>query len=271
MGNQDFNQNVQANYANPNPPLKPKKKKRVGLIILLSLVIIIAIAVGGFFIGNKMLSYLNFGNQKVDYTQLDYTNAMNKAGINFSFEGMTESQIKDFKNSDDYNWTFSDFAKKSFTLMPAELNALVNELLPQNFWLEHIKLNGNKDKKVEMSGEVNTKLLIEELGKNIGGMNPILENAFKLLPKKVNLSVLGDLGINNGKLNMDFDSLKIGPVDLLSLLKTNNLDIFDEDSMLDGINSVLTGLDIETFMLDDHGNFLFDGMLPQTIHVSPKD
>ncbi|MDD2262373.1 MAG: zinc ribbon domain-containing protein [Clostridia bacterium] len=266
----------QNQYAPMNQQMMmPPKKKHTGLKVFLAFIIIIGLAVGAFLIFKPNIRLFGPKNLGVKYTQMDYQSALAKTGINISFNGLTGQALQDFKddsknqelNIEDYNWEFSDYQQRTFTLSPQEATALLNEIAPDFFWFDDVQVKINPDGTMEGSSRLNVDKILDELFPDL--KDEIPSELSTLLPSSVNIYSSGTVSIQNNQLTGNPDVFKIGPVNLPEEYMTDeSIEIMGD--VFSRIYTIIPGLEIYSLGSDANGNFVFDGLIPQTVNVAPK-
>ena len=251
------------------------KKKRIGLKVFLVLLLIVVLGVAAIIIFKPNIKLFGPKNLGVKYTQVDYQNALAKTGININFNGMTQQQLEAFKDDNknqdlkisDYNWEFSDYEQRNFTLTPSEATALLNEIAPDFFWFEDIQVKVNPDGTMEGSSTLNVDKILDELFYDLKDQIP--SELSSLLPGTVNIYSQGTVSITNNQLSGNPEVFKIGPVNLPEqYMNDESIEVMED--IFSRIYTIIPGLEIYSLGSDANGNFTFDGLIPQTVNVTPK-
>ena len=260
-------QSYQPAYA--GMPMKaPKKKKHIGRWIALILLLAVVGAVG-WFIGT--LSLFGPKDLGVDYTMADFNNAMAKTGIKINFNNMSDAELEQFKadlkgkklNIDDYNWEFTDYQRKTFALSPSEATALLNEIAPNFWWFDNLQVNILPDGTMEGSSTADIKRLKTDLFSDVADQIPIP------LPDKVNIYSKGVVSITDNTLTGNPEKFNVGPLPLPDQFMTpDSVDTIASYS--ERIYTKIPGLEINSLGADADGNFAFDGVIPQSVTITPK-
>ncbi|HOD93654.1 MAG TPA: zinc ribbon domain-containing protein [Clostridia bacterium] len=264
------------NQAYAQMPMQPKKK-RTGLKVFLVLLLVIALGVTAIIIFKPNINFKLFGpkNLGVKYTQADYQSAVAKTGIDINFNGMTVQQLEEFKDDNknqdlsiaDYNWEFSNYEQRTFTLTPSEATALLNEIAPNFFWFEDIQVKVNPDGTMEGSSTLKVDKILDELFYDLKDQIP--SEISSLLPGNVNIYSSGTVNITNNQLSGNPEVFKVGPVNLpQQYMNDESIDVMN--SVFSRIYTVIPGFEIYSLGSDSNGNFVFDGLIPQTVNVTPK-
>lgn len=264
------------------PPYNPKtvkpKKKRTGLKVFLVLLVIIILATAAFYIVRNIIPNFKLIKPKnlgVNYTQVDYQNAVAKTGVNITFDGMSGQQLEKFKadsknkdaNIEDYNFEFSNYQQQTFTLTPSEATALLNEIAPGFFWFNDIQVKANPDGTMEGSSTLKVDKILNDLFYDVKDQIPSELSA--LLPSTVNIYSRGTINIQNNQLTGNPEEFKIGPVNVpQKYMDQDGIEVMDD--MFSRIYTVIPGFEIYSLGSDSNGNFLFDGLIPQTVNVTHK-
>lgn len=255
-------------------PVQPKKK-RTGLKVFLVLLLIAALGVAAFIVFKPNIKLFGPKNLGVKYTQADYQNALAKTGIDIDFNGMSQQQLEAFKDDNknqdlkisDYNWEFSNYEQRNFTLTPSEATALLNEIAPDFFWFEDIQVKVNPDGTMEGSSTLNVDKILDELFYDLKDQIP--SELSSLLPGTVNIYSQGTVSITNNQLSGNPEVFKIGPVNLPEqYMNDESIEVMED--VFSRIYTIIPGLEIYSLGSDANGNFTFDGLIPQTVNVTPK-
>lgn len=251
------------------------KKKRTGLKVFLVLLLIVVLGVSAIIIFKPNIKLFRPKNLGIKYTQADYQNALAKTGIDINFNGMSQQQLEAFKDDNknqdlkisDYNWEFSNYEQCTFTLTPSEATALLNEIAPDFFWFEDIQVKVNPDGTMEGSSTLNVDKILDELFYDLKDQIP--SELSSLLPGTVNIYSQGTVSITNNQLSGNPEVFKVGPVNLPEQYM-NDESISVMENVFSRIYTIIPGLEIYSLGSDANGNFTFDGLIPQTVNVTPK-
>jgi len=244
------------------------KKKGKGKVVFL-IILLVILGVGAYFAAG-MFGFLPPKDLGVTYTEADYTSAMEKVGTTATLDGMSGDQLKEFLaankgqklNINDYNWNFSDYENKTFTLTPAEATALLNEIAPNFFWFDKLQVNILPDGSMQGSSQADIGRLKTDLYSDVAGSIPIP------IPDKVNLYGAGSISIEGNVLTSSPTKLDLGSVPLPDQYMTGeNVAIIS--TYLQRIYTVVPGLEIYSLKASD-GSFAFDGKVPQTVEITKK-
>lgn len=247
----------------------PRRKKRIGLWIFLTILLLI-IALAVWFLGS--FSFLGPKNLGVKYTQEDFESAILKTGMTITFDGKSGQTLEEYKEAikdqklsiKDYNWEFSDYQEKTFTLTPQEATALLNNIAPNFWWFEDIQVNILPDGTMEGSSTVDVERLKNDLLSDVADDIPIT------LPESINIYSKGRLSITDNAISAQPEEFKVGLVTLPEEYMTaESVDVMEE--YFARIYTIVPGLEIKSLGTDSSGNFVFDGIIPQTVNVTPKN
>ncbi len=268
---------VQAPQQTPVPPIQPsiKKKKHTGRWVTLAILLLIVCGVL-WFVGTITGNILGIIPIKpkdlgVRYTAADYASAIQKTGIAVTYNGKTGQDLEQYKktlgnkslNINDYNWQFTDFQPKSFTLTPAEATALLNEVAPGVFWFKNIQVNVLPDGTMAGSSTVNVAKLKKELLSDVASQIPIP------LPDSVNIYSKGNLSIHSNVLTASPQEATIGSIGLPKQYMTPQT-AATASPYLQRIYTVIPGLQINDLKANANGTIQFDGVIPQKVTVTDK-
>jgi len=254
-------------YAGTPPYAPVKKKKHIGLWITIAILLSIIVLIG-WFVNSLLFSPKNLG---VKYTQADYDSAIEKTGIQTTFDGMSGDELDQYIDSlngqklniDDYNWEFTDYQQKSFTLTPSEASALLNGIAPAFWWFDNVQVNVLPDGTMEGSSTLDVKSIMNDLYSDVADQIPIS------LPQKVNIYSRGAISITDNKLTCDPQTFNIGPIALPEEYMTEeSVNVISE--YMERIYTIIPDMEINSLTTDTNGNIIFDGVIPQSITVTPK-
>ncbi len=242
-----------------------KKKKFKIKYILLSVLLIIILIITWLFFSLFLIKPKNLG---ISYTYEDYINAIEKTGMQISFDGLTDEDLEEYKknsskkNIHDFNWEFSDYKEKSFTLTNEEATALLNNIAPGFWWFENLQVKVDSNGVMQGSSRADISRLKRDLYSDVANDIPIP------LPNSVNIYSEGKIEINNNKLTGTPESFYVGAIPLPNNLMTQESISVMED-YFPRIYTIVPGLEINR-LSTENGEFVFEGIIPQTITVTPK-
>jgi len=205
----------------------------------------------------------------VTYTHEDYQNALAKTGIQIEFEGMTGDELEGYKmNAEpksfhDYDFEFSDYQHKEFTLSNSEATALLNEIAPGFWWFDDLQVKVNPDGSMEGSSKADIKRLKHDLYSDVADDVPLP------LPDRLNIYSKGHTTIENNQLNFNPDSFYLGSAPLPGRYLEDD-SVRTMEQYLPRIYEVVPGLEIRSLDANDDGEFVFDGVIPQKVTVNKK-
>jgi hypothetical protein len=85
----------------------------------------------------------------------------------------------------------------------------------------------------------------------------------------VNYLQQGTVSITNNQLSGNPEVFKIGPVNLPEqYMNDESIEVMED--VFSRIYTIIPGLEIYSLGSDANGNFTFDGLIPQTVNVTPK-
>ncbi|WP_340818088.1 hypothetical protein [Methanolobus sp. WCC4] len=205
----------------------------------------------------------------VEYTHEDYVSALEKTGMQIEFEGMTGEELEEYKQTaekksiNDYNFEFSDYERKEFTLTAAESTALLNEIAPGFWWFDDLQVKVLPDGTMEGSSTADIGRLKTDLYSDVADDVPFP------LPDKLNIYSKGRISVTNNQLSGDPESFYLGPVSLPdSYLEDESVSVMEE--YFPRIYTVVPGLEITSLDSNENGEFVFDGVIPQKVSVTKK-
>lgn len=147
----------------------------------------------------------------VEYTHEDYVSAQEKTGIQAEYEGLTGEELEAYKQEEkrngekksiqDYNFEFSGYERKEFTLTNEEATALLNELAPGFWWFDNLQVKVLPDGTMEGSSTADIMRLKSDLYSDVAEDVPIP------LPDKLNIYSKGRVSIKNNQLDGDPEAL----------------------------------------------------------------
>ena len=246
----------------------PKKKRHIARWIILTVLVIIIGVVAWFFASLMLFKPKDLG---VDYTKADYSSALAKTGVDVNFNNMSGEELENYKESlegkkldiNDYNWEFSQYEERTFTLTPSEATALLNEIAPAFWWFDDLQVNVLPDGTMEGSSRADVARLKTDLFSDVANKIPIP------LPDKVNIYSKGKISISNNVLTASPEDFKVGSTSLPDKYMTDeNVKIITP--YFERIYTVVPGLEIKSLKSDSDGNFVFDGKIPQKIKITEK-
>ncbi|HOZ88748.1 MAG TPA: hypothetical protein PK737_00740 [Bacilli bacterium] len=238
-------------------------------IIILSIVLIL-ILVGVWFFGS-LFGIFKPKDLGIRYTKADYQSILQKSGLEVVFEAKTGSDLKAYIDDtkgdklyiDDYNFTFSEYEQKKFTITPEEATAFLNEFAPSFFWFKNMQVNVLADGTMEESSTVDIGKLKVELYADVADKVPVP------IPNKVNIYSKGLFTVTDNKLTLQPEQILVGKVPVpKKYIEGNNLSVFSK--YLERIYNIVPGFKVNSFKADGKGNFYFDGIIPQKVIVTKK-
>lgn len=235
------------------------------LTILLVLAALIIWFVGSLFLFKPQ-------NLGVTYTQADYERSLEKTGIQIEFDGKSGKELEKYKETlgskklsiNDYIWEFSDYQPKSFTLSPSEASALLNEIAPAFWWFDNLQVNVLPDGTMEGSSTADIGRLKNDLYSDVNNSIPIP------LPDKLNIYSKGTINITGNRLTGDPQAFEIGSVPLPEQYLTDE-SVTVMAGYFERIYTVVPGLEIQSLTANKAGEFVFEGVIPQSVKVTPKN
>lgn len=206
----------------------------------------------------------------VRYTYEDYLSALEKTGIQVEYEGMTGAELEEYKKKNaekksihDYNFEFSDYERKQFTLSNEEATALLNELAPGFWWFDDLQVKVLPDGTMEGSSKADIARLKTDLYSDVADDVPLP------LPDKLNIYSKGKITVKNNQLNGDPETFYLGPVSMPDkYLEDESISTMEE--YFPRIYTVVPGLEIISLTSNSEGEFVFDGIIPQQVSVTKK-
>ncbi|MBC7086639.1 MAG: hypothetical protein H5T43_09850 [Methanomethylovorans sp.] len=234
----------------------------------------ILLAVSGLVIIGAFWVYASFSllgpkDLGVRYTHEDYISALEKTGIQVEYEGLTGEALEEYKKHTekksihDYNFEFSDYERKQFTLTNEEATALLNELAPGFWWFDNLQVKVLPDGTMEGSSTADIKRLKTDLYADVADDVPIP------LPDTLNIYSKGRISITNNQLNGDPESFTLGAVPLPDkYLEEESVNTMEE--YFSRIYTVIPGFEITSLTSNSEGEFVFDGIIPQKVSVTKK-
>ncbi|WP_321431210.1 hypothetical protein [uncultured Methanolobus sp.] len=235
---------------------------------------IVMLAVGLVVLGSIFWVYGSFSlfgpkDLGVRYTHEDYVSALEKTGMQIEFEGMTGEELEEYKQNaekksiNDYNFEFSDYQEKQFTLTAEESTALLNEIAPGFWWFDDLQVKVLPDGTMEGSSTADIGRLKSDLYSDVAGDVPIP------LPDTLNIYSKGKVSVTDNQLSGDPESFYLGSVPLSEkYLEEDSVDTMEE--YFPRIYTVVPGLEIKSLTSNSEGEFVFDGVIPQKVSVTKK-
>ncbi|MDK2834456.1 MAG: hypothetical protein PWR29_496 [Methanolobus sp.] len=205
----------------------------------------------------------------VRYTHEDYLSALQKTGIQVEYEGMTGEELEEYKKNaekksiHDYDFEFSEYERKEFTLTNEEATALLNELAPGFWWFDDLQVKVLPDGTMEGSSKADIGRLKTDLYSDVADDVPLP------LPDSLNIYSKGRVSVVNNQLNGNPESFYLGPVPLSDkYLEEESVSTMEE--YFPRIYTVVPGLEISSLTSNSNGEFVFDGVIPQKVSVTKK-
>jgi len=234
--------------------------------ILVAAVVLIFLSVFWVYASFSLLGPKDLG---VRYTHEDYVSALEKTGIQVEYEGLTGEALEEYKKNaekksiHDYNFEFSEYEQKEFTLTNEEATALLNELAPGFWWFDNLQVKVMPDGTMEGSSTADIKRLKTDLYSDVADDVPLP------LPDTLNIYSKGTISIKNDQLRGDPESFNLGAVSLPDkYLEEESVDTMEE--YFPRIYTVVPGLEINSLTSNSEGEFVFDGVIPQKVSVTAK-
>ncbi len=242
-----------------------KESGKIKYVFLVAFLIII----GSAFAVYASFSILGPKDLGVEYTHEDYLSALEKTGMEIEYKGMSGEVLEEYKTDapkesfQDYNFEFSDYERKQFTLTAEESTALLNELAPSFWWFDDLQVKASPDGTMEGSSKVDVKRLKSDLYSDVADDVPIP------LPDTLNIYSKGQISVKDNKLNGDPESFKLGAASLPGkYMEEGSVDVMEE--YFPRIYTVVPGLEINSLTSNSDGEFVFDGVVPQKVTVTEK-
>ncbi len=205
----------------------------------------------------------------VEYTHADYLSALETTGIMVEYEGMTGEELEEYKKNvekksiHDYNFEFSEYERKEFTLTAEESTALLNEIAPGFWWFDNLQVKVLSDGTMEGSSTADIKRLKTDLYSDVADDVPLP------LPDNLNIYSKGRISITNNQLSGDPEAFSLGAVSLPSkYMEDESVSVMEE--FFPRIYTVVPGLEINSLTSNSNGEFVFDGVIPQKVSVTKK-
>jgi len=241
------------------PDKKARRKRSRALIVFL---IFIALIAGGslYFFGT--LSFLKPKDLGVKYTREDYNNVIKKLGMNISKDLEEDKKSKGGLNYKDYNWSFSDYQHKTFTLTSSEVSAFFNYIAPDFWWFKDTQASIDSNGDIITSSKADISKMKRDLFSDVASKIPVP------LPSSANLYTKGDFSIVNNKIIMTPKVFEVGSIGIPKQYTTgSNLAVFS--NYLERFITVIPELKINNAGVKD-GQFFFDGVVPTKVSVTHK-
>lgn len=241
------------------------EKSNLKYVLLVAFVLILA-SVSWVYASFSLFGPKDLG---VEYTHEDYLSAIEKTGIQIEYEGMAGEELEEYKKNaekksiNDYNFEFSDYKQKQFTLTAAESTALLNEIAPGFWWFDDLQVKVLPDGTMEGSSTADIKRLKSDLYADVADDVPIP------LPDSLNIYSKGRVSVTNNQLTGDPETFYLGAVPLPdSYLEEESVNTMEE--YFPRIYTVVPGLEINSLTSNSDGEFVFDGVIPQKVSVTKK-
>ncbi|MCC7575644.1 MAG: hypothetical protein KK926_02260 [Methanomethylovorans sp.] len=234
--------------------------------ILLAAVVLILLSVSWVYASFSLLGPKDLG---VKYTHEDYVSALEKTGIQVEYEGLSGEALEEYKKNaekksiHDYNFEFSEYEQKEFTLTNEEATALLNEIAPGFWWFDNLQVKVMPDGTMEGSSTADIKRLKTDLYSDVADDVPLP------LPDSLNIYSKGRISVTNNQLSGDPETFYLGAVPLPEkYMEEDSVSVMEE--YLPRIYTVVPGLEITSLTSNPDGEFVFDGVIPQKVSVTKK-
>lgn len=234
--------------------------------ILLAAVVLILLSVSWVYASFSLLGPKDLG---VKYTHEDYVSALEKTGIQVEYEGLSGEALEEYKKNaekksiHDYNFEFSEYEQKEFTLTNEEATALLNEIAPGFWWFDNLQVKVMPDGTMEGSSTADIKRLKTDLYSDVADDVPLP------LPNSLNIYSKGRISVTNNQLSGDPETFYLGAVPLPEkYMEEDSVSVMEE--YLPRIYTVVPGLEITSLTSNPDGEFVFDGVIPQKVSVTKK-
>lgn len=234
--------------------------------ILLAAVVLILLSVSWVYASFSLLGPKDLG---VKYTHEDYVSALEKTGIQVEYEGLSGEALEEYKKNaekksiHDYNFEFSEYEQKEFTLTNEEATALLNEIAPGFWWFDNLQVKVLPDGTMEGSSTADIKRLKTDLYSDVADDVPLP------LPDSLNIYSKGRISVTNNQLSGDPETFYLGAVPLPEkYMEEDSVSVMEE--YLPRIYTVVPGLEITSLTSNPDGEFVFDGVIPQKVSVTKK-
>ncbi|ABE51180.1 hypothetical protein [Methanococcoides burtonii] len=242
-----------------------EEKGKLKYVFMIAFLLII----GGVFSAYASFSLLGPKDLGVEYTHEDYLSALEKTGMEIEYKGLTGEALEEYKKDapkesfHDYNFEFSEYERKEFTLTAEESTALLNEIAPAFWWFDDLQVKVSPDGTMEGSSTADIKRLKADLYSDVVDDVPIP------LPNTLNIYSKGQISITNNQLSAQPESFKLGPASLPTKYMSDESVSVMED-YFPRIYTVVPGLEINSLTSNSNGEFVFDGVIPQKVSVTEK-
>ncbi|MDR6223803.1 hypothetical protein [Methanococcoides alaskense] len=242
-----------------------EEKSKVKYVFMIAFLLII----GGVFSAYASFSLLGPKDLGVEYTHEDYLSALEKTGMEIEYNGLTGEALEEYKKDatkesiHDYNFEFSEYERKQFTLTAEESTALLNEIAPSFWWFDDLQVKVSPDGTMEGSSSVDIKRLKADLYPDVADDIPIP------LPDKLNIYSKGQISITDNKLSGNPEVFNLGPAPLPAEYMADESVSVMED-YFPRVYTVVPGLEINSLTSNSNGEFVFDGVIPQKVSVTEK-
>jgi hypothetical protein len=234
--------------------------------VLLAVIVLILVSVSWVYASFSLLGPKDLG---VQYTHEDYLSALEKTGMQIEYEGMTGEELEEYKKNaekksiQDYNFEFSEYERKEFTLTAEESTALLNEIAPGFWWFDDLQVKASPDGTMEGSSTADIKRLKEDLYSDVAGDVPLP------LPDRLNIYSKGQISVTNNQLNGEPEEFNLGAVSLPGkYMEEESVSVMED--YFPRIYTVVPGLEITSLTSNSDGEFVFDGVIPQKVSVTKK-
>ncbi|WP_242492653.1 hypothetical protein [Methanolobus psychrotolerans] len=234
--------------------------------MLLAVFVLILASVSWVYASFSLLGPKDLG---VDYTHEDYLSALEKTGMQIEYEGMTGAELEEYKKDaekksiNDYDFEFSDYQRKEFTLTAEESTALLNEIAPGFWWFDNLQVKVLPDGTMEGSSTADIKRLKTDLYSDVADDVPLP------LPDSLNIYSKGRISVTNNQLSGDPEKFSLGAVSLPDkYLEDESVSVMED--YFPRIYTVVPGLEITSLTSNSDGEFVFDGVIPQKVSVTKK-
>jgi len=199
------------NIGNGQP--KKKKKSHKGFVFIVLLLILIG-AVAYIFL--SISGFLRPNDLGITYTKEDFNNAMEKVGVNLTFDDKTGDELYDYlqqyKTTDeklawsDYTLKATKYEERNFVLTSEEATALISEIAPQFFIFKNLQINVLENGEIEGSGTLLVNQVIANFAPEQVGKIP------SYIPDKLNFYAKGNVSVEDNVLFLDVKDVKTGAI-----------------------------------------------------------
>ncbi|NPE28704.1 hypothetical protein HNV12_12190 [Methanococcoides sp. SA1] len=242
-----------------------EEKGKLKYVFMIAFLLII----GGVFSAYASFSLLGPKDLGVEYTHEDYLSALEKTGMEIEYNGLTGEALEEYKKDaskesfHDYNFEFSEYERKEFTLTAEESTALLNEIAPAFWWFDDLQVKVSPDGTMEGSSTADIGRLKADLYSDVADDVPIP------LPDTLNIYSKGKISITNNQLSAQPESFNLGPAPLpTKYLSDESVSVMED--YFPRIYTVVPGLEINSLSSNSNGEFVFDGVIPQKVSVTEK-